>query len=298
MQLDGIMSRRVVTIEPEESSDAARQRMLEQRIRHLVVVDGDHVVGTVSARDLLVPGSSMTREESVADLMTSLDACATPEMSLSEAADAMREYGVGCLPVLDEGELVGVITATDVLDELGREGAVVRRRSRPRVEAARARTRRHDNPRRAPFAARKARPEKRTAGRTEGPDVPAHVRVLGGELDDTDRAYIRRKLGMKLGKFAEAIERVSVRIEDVNGPRGGVDQACRVKVVLSGMPSVLYESRDADLHAAIDEALAGSERAVRRQIERVRTRPTARSGQLARATRTRGADAPMRGLER
>lgn len=45
-----------------------------------------------------------------------------------------------------------------------------------------------------------------------------------------DRAGIRRRLGMKLGKLAWSIERVTVRARDGNGPRGGVDQECTVKV--------------------------------------------------------------------
>jgi CBS domain-containing protein len=198
-------------------------------------------------------------------------------MALADAAESMHEHGVGCLPVVDAGRLVGVVTATDVLDEIGRESAAVSRRSRPRILAARARRRRHDTARRAPFAALQPRPVKRRAGRTAGPDVPAHVRVLGTKLGQTDRDYIRRKLGMKLGKFAEAIERVSVRVEDVNGPRGGIDQVCRVKVVLSGMPSVVYEARNAALHAAIDRALSGTERSVRRALGRRRTKPVTRS---------------------
>ena len=56
--------------------------------------------------------------------------------------------------------------------------------------------------------------------------VPAHVRSAERALGAEDRAYVRRKLGMKLGKFARSIERVSVRVEDVNGSRGGVDKAC------------------------------------------------------------------------
>jgi hypothetical protein len=63
---------------------------------------------------------------------------------------------------------------------------------------------------------------------------------------------------------------VSVRVEDVNGPRGGVDHACRVKVVLSELPSVTYAVQDGSLAAAIDRALSGSERAVRRAVRRKR----------------------------
>ena len=78
---------------------------------------------------------------------------------------------------------------------------------------------------------------------------------------------------MKLGKFASSVERVSVRVEDLNGPRGGVDPPCRHKVVRSGLPSVVFVSRGASLEAAVDGALAGVERAVRRSLQRRRMTP-------------------------
>lgn len=275
MRLRELMSTKVVTTSPRASAAAAWRRMQEERIRHLVVADREGVVGIVAEKHLLVPGSSLAREDAVEDLMTALDdGAASPDMTLDEAAEVMTETRVGCLPVLDGDELVGVVTATDVLDELGRESVAETRRSRPRARAARAKRRLSDSPRRAPFAARRPRPAKRAAGRTAAPDVPANVRVQGAQLEPADRDYIRRKLGMKLGKFAEPIERVSVRVKDVNGPRGGVDKACRVKVVLSDMPSVVFEAIDASLGAAVDGSIAGTERALRRALTRRRTKPT------------------------
>jgi ribosome-associated translation inhibitor RaiA len=75
---------------------------------------------------------------------------------------------------------------------------------------------------------------------------------------------------MKLGKFVTSIERVTVRVTDANGPRGGIDHTCNVKVVLSGLPSVVVERRDVAPHAAIDLALRATEQAVRRRIGRRR----------------------------
>jgi hypothetical protein len=81
---------------------------------------------------------------------------------------------------------------------------------------------------------------------------------------------------MKLGKFASSIERVSVRLKDVNGPRGGVDQLCRIKVVLSGLPSIVLQSQAGSLRDAINGALTGAERAVRRRVQRRRVKATKR----------------------
>ena len=109
----------------------------------------------------------------------------------------------------------------------------------------------------------------RLATETKSP----HLRVLGVELGPDERSHLRRRLAAKLGKFATSIERVSVRVADVNGPRGGVDQVCRVNVVLIGLPAVVVEERDASLEAAIDGAITRTERAVRRSVQRRRMKP-------------------------
>jgi hypothetical protein len=65
-------------------------------------------------------------------------------------------------------------------------------------------------------------------------------------------------------------------MEDLNGPRGGVDRVCRIKVVLSGLPSVVVEKRDASLKGAIDGALTAAATAVRRAVRRRRMKPLRR----------------------
>ena len=126
---------------------------------------------------------------------------------------------------------------------------------------------------RAPLPASLPRARKRMSGRADASMITAHIRALGVGVSADERAYIRRKLGMKFGKFAPSVERITVRIEDANGPRGGVDRVARIKVVLSGIPSVVVEQRGATLAAAIDGALTRAERAVRRSLQRRRMKP-------------------------
>jgi hypothetical protein len=123
------------------------------------------------------------------------------------------------------------------------------------------------------FADRIPKALKREAGPTDSRQVPASIRVFGVHLDRNERAYIRQRLGGKLGKHGAAIERVTVRMEDVNGARGGIDQVCRIKVVLSGLPSAVVEAQAASLIDALNGALTGAERAVRRSLERRRMKP-------------------------
>ena len=144
------------------------------------------------------------------------------------------------------------------------------------IKSTRARLRKPGSNKRAPLPASLPKARKRAAGRADASMITAHIRALGVDVDAEGRAYIRRKLAMKFGKFASSVERISVRIEDANGPRGGVDQVCRIKVVLSGLPSVIFEQRAASLAAAIDGALTGAERAVRRSLRRRRMKPIKR----------------------
>jgi len=114
------------------------------------------------------------------------------------------------------------------------------------------------------------RPVKLTRDRTRAVPPPAHIRVLGVAIGEEDREIIARKLGMKLGKFAASIERITVRLSDANGPKGGRDQVCQIKVVLSGLPSVVVEERASAVHTAIDRAMKGTALAIRRSLQRRR----------------------------
>jgi hypothetical protein len=163
-----------------------------------------------------------------------------------------------------------------LLDEQHPHQPAARRLRRPgfRQGGSYGRVRRIDymSSRRAPFARRIARPAKLKRNRHSAAEIPAHIRAVGAALDAGDRAYLRRKLGMKLGKFARAIERVSVRVRDVNGPRGGIDKLCAVKVTLIRLPSVVVEHKHASLQGAMDGALRRVEVAVRRGVQRRTTR--------------------------
>jgi hypothetical protein len=118
-----------------------------------------------------------------------------------------------------------------------------------------------------PFPATISRPAKRSGGRTDVFDTPLAIR---GRISLAGNGHerIRAKLGRAFASLATRIERVSVRFVDVNGPRGGVDTICRMKVVLSGADSVLVEQRAKTPEQAVSLALPRLVRAVRRGVSR------------------------------
>lgn len=291
MRLRDIMTIGIVTIDLREPATTARAEMRRHRIRHLVVVDGGRVAGIISERDLAgVNGVEARHDRPVQELMTVDVVSATPSTTVRQAANLMRGHTIGCLLIVQDEELIGLVTTTDLLDQIGRGAArpTVRTESPPlrrppgsgRVRGRKA-VRRPTGPRRGrrpsrPAADRSAlpgslpRPVKLARDRTHDVQPPAHVRVIGAELEQYDRDSIARKLGMKLGKFASSIERITVRLSDANGPKGGRDQICQIKVVLSGRPSVVVEERASTLQSAIDRAMKATALAVRRSVHRRR----------------------------
>ena len=64
-----------------------------------------------------------------------------------------------------------------------------------------------------------------------------------------------------------------MRLSDINGPKGGVDHKCLIKVVLSGLPSVVVERRESALQRAVNAAIGAAAQAVRRSVQRRRLKP-------------------------
>lgn len=117
MRVGDIMKRKVETISAGEPVGAAVERMRQRRIRHLVVMRGKDLAGIVSDRDLasLTPGDSR-----VEDVMSAPAVSATSDMTVRKAANLLRGRSIGCLPVMEDGDLVGIVTTTDLLERIGR----------------------------------------------------------------------------------------------------------------------------------------------------------------------------------
>lgn len=124
-----LMSEDLITLKVNEDLNLAETVMRLGRIRHLPVVnDKDQLVGLITHRDLLRAQVSILAEiseEERADLSRSVQAgqimsrdilTVSPDASALEVARAMRDHKFGCLPVVDDGKLVGIITEADFMD--------------------------------------------------------------------------------------------------------------------------------------------------------------------------------------
>ena len=90
------------------------------------------------------------------------------------------------------------------------------------------------------------------------------VRSSNVALTQPIRTYIDRRVRMVMSRFGRKIARVSVRISDVNGPRGGVDKLCRIEARFWGRIPVVVEDVAANLPQAIDRSIRRMGRAVAR----------------------------------
>ncbi len=121
-----LMTRGVHTLSPQANLDEVSDLMRVHRIRHVPIVNAaGQLVGLVTHRDLLskafgggqdLPRSirqPYLRSIPVSEVMTKRVTTAKPDALLSEVACKMVAKRYGCLPVLQDGKLVGILTATD-----------------------------------------------------------------------------------------------------------------------------------------------------------------------------------------
>ena len=119
MRVRDVMRRSVETVSATASAENAFRLMRTRKVRHLVATKGGEMVGVLSDRDLQALGS-FRQVQSVEEAMTSPAVTAEPGMTLRQAANLLRGRTIGCLPVVEEGELVGILTTTDLLELIGR----------------------------------------------------------------------------------------------------------------------------------------------------------------------------------
>lgn len=85
------------------------------------------------------------------------------------------------------------------------------------------------------------------------------------------QSHAERRIRTALTCANEQIQRVVIRLSDINGPRGGADKCCHIQVVLSGLPDVVIEDVEADMYVAIDRAADRAGRTVVRKLDRQKT---------------------------
>ena len=102
-----------------------------------------------------------------------------------------------------------------------------------------------------------------------------NIRANGFELTAGLREHAERRLRFALDWARHEVSKVSMSLSDINGPRGGNDKRCQVRISLPHVREVVIEDIDADLYVAIDRAVDRTERTIARRLERLREYPHA-----------------------
>jgi acetoin utilization protein AcuB len=138
MRVSELMSRDIVTIGDDETCEAAVARMSRRKVRHLPVLDrAGALVGILTDRDVrhrlfapdvyrqigATPVRALLGQAPVRSVMSAPVLCIEATSAVAEAAERMRRERVGCLPVVDGGRVVGMLTEIDILRHIVGAGA-------------------------------------------------------------------------------------------------------------------------------------------------------------------------------
>jgi len=120
--IEAIMSTNLVTVPPSATLAEARTLMRSNGIHHLPVTDDGDIVGLVTITTVLAATDSFLRDDRnrihaneiiVGDVMVKDVATVDVNASLRQAALFLEKHQIGCLPVIEDNNLVGIITETD-----------------------------------------------------------------------------------------------------------------------------------------------------------------------------------------
>ncbi len=122
--IEAIMSTNLMTVPPSATLAEARTLMQSNRIHHLPVTDDEDLVGLITITNVLAATDSFLRDDRnrihaneiiVGDVMVKDVATVDVNASLRQAALFLEKHQIGCLPVMDDGKMVGIITETDFI---------------------------------------------------------------------------------------------------------------------------------------------------------------------------------------
>ena len=108
-----------------------------------------------------------------------------------------------------------------------------------------------------------------------------NVRGCGMHVSRKIRRLVDRRVAFELSRFGRQVSAVTVNLEDLNGPRGGIDKRCSMQADLAPGDRVRVEKTDCELPAAIGRTAARLAQAVARSLERRRAPVKERSARRA-----------------
>ena len=126
MNIRDVMTPNPRTVTPNDSIEKAACIMRDEDTGAVPVCDNGRPVGIVTDRDIVIravaDGSQLNRP--VRDIVTNSIVSASPDMSTREAAELMSEHQIRRLPVVENDQLVGIVSIGDLAVKEGRDGRI------------------------------------------------------------------------------------------------------------------------------------------------------------------------------
>jgi ribosome-associated translation inhibitor RaiA len=101
-----------------------------------------------------------------------------------------------------------------------------------------------------------------------GYDMQILIHTNGLKMTDALDQYIHSRIGFALSRFNGLIRKIVVSVVDENGPKGGVDKSCTVRIRTDQRSELIVKDTEADVYVAIGRALARSKQALTRHVKR------------------------------
>lgn len=117
------MNTTITTARPDQSLEEGAQLMVERKVGAAVLLTQGVVVGIVTERDVMkaVARGMVPWNTKLEDIMTRDPLVANPEMDVHQAVAVMLDHGFRHLPVVEDGKLIGIVTARHLLRAAERE---------------------------------------------------------------------------------------------------------------------------------------------------------------------------------
>ena len=113
ISVNEIMTADPISLGPSAPLSKAGELMKEHRIRHVPVAEDGKLLGLITQRDLLALASAEDQYSTTGELMRQNVFTVSVDSDMRGAALLMQKHKIGCLPVVREGQLVGIVTDSD-----------------------------------------------------------------------------------------------------------------------------------------------------------------------------------------
>jgi CBS domain-containing protein len=120
MKVKDVMTKDIAYVNPNDNVERAAQLMSEYNVGSVPVCDNGKILGIVTDRDITlrsVAKGTESKNQNVRDIMTSNPVCGSPEQDIHDAARIMSERQIRRLPIVDNGNLVGMVALGDIAVE-------------------------------------------------------------------------------------------------------------------------------------------------------------------------------------